>query len=409
MLTSFKNRYNLNKYINYMLIGYALCIPISKAGVNLFESLIILLWLIEGKWKEKFSLLKVNLLSISIISLIIVSLIASFWSISIPEALSYIGKYRHFIIILIIYTSLDKRFIRYILSAFLLGMFISEMVSYGIFFELFKYKNISPQDPTAFMSHTDYSAYLAFTSIILLERFLSDINIKSKIVYGMFFITVTGNLFVNGGRTGQVIFIVLILITFIMSIKNKIKAIVMSFCLITVIFTTAYNISPNFYNRANYAIKDVKNMIYKNNYGGSFGTRVSLWIVGFDKFKDNLLLGAGIGNEMDGIENYAKYRGFNEKHIARFADHHNSFVTFAVQLGIFGLFISLLIFYSIYKLVFISTKYRILKVTFFITFFLWSMIGISFHLMNSMIFFTFFAGLLNKISYFEIKEGCMKI
>ncbi len=405
MLTPFQNQYDLTKYINYMLIGYAFSLPISKAGISFFEVFMLILWLLEGAWKDKFKVLKNDLLSMSIVLLIAVSLIASLWSVNIPYALDYVGKYRHFLVILIIYTSFDKKYIQHVFSAFLIGMLISEIFSYGIFFEIFTYKDVSPSDPSPFMDHTNYSAYLAFTSIILLTRFFNSLELTSKIIYALFFITVTGNLFINGGRTGQVIFVVLLIITFILSLKSKLKAIVYSVIILGCIFLSAYSLSQNFNERTNQAITDAQQMIYDNNYRGSFSTRVALWLVGFDKFSENILLGSGIGNEMNDIKKYATQRGF-EEHLIGYADHHNSFVTFAVQLGIVGVFLCIMIFYSLVKLRFSSYEFKVLNITFYTTFFLLSMIGISFHLMNSMVFFALFAGLLNKISFFEKgKEG----
>ena len=130
-----KSRIDYTKYINYFLIGYAFCIPISKAGVNFFEFLMFLFWILEGNWKEKLSQIKSNLLSISIIALIIISIISLPNASSIEFGIKYILKYRHFLIILIILTSLKREYIKIVISAYLSGIFISEIMSYGIFFE----------------------------------------------------------------------------------------------------------------------------------------------------------------------------------------------------------------------------------------------------------------------------------
>ncbi|MGB5868376.1 MAG: O-antigen ligase family protein [Arcobacteraceae bacterium] len=405
MISSYNILNDKNKLINMLFIGYAFCLPISKAGVNLFEILVIIIWLLEGNWNKKIKLLKQNLLSISILLLISVSLISVFWSVDTEYALNYIAKYRHFLIILIMFTSLKKEYIQYIISAFLMGMFVSELISYGIFFELFRYKNISPTDPSPFMSHTDYSAYLAFTSILILGRILSVENsIKIKLIYGFFFITVTGNLFINGGRTGQIIFVLILIITFLLSLKNKFKAIINSIVILCFIFSLAYIFSSNFKNRADYAINDVTNMIVDNNFSGSFATRVQLWIVGYDKIVSNSLIGSGIGNEMDKADLFSKNRDFNERDLSYFSDHHNSFITLTIQLGIFGILILYMIFYSLFRLKFTTFEYKLLHVSFCLTFILWSMIGNTLHLMNSMVFFSLFAALLNKISEIEMKS-----
>lgn len=381
---------NINKFINYLLVGYAFCLPISKAGVNFFEISILILWLIQGDWKYKLAQYKQSPLIIALSAFLFLNIISLLWASSISYGFEYIAKYRHFLIIFVVYTVLNRNLVKYIFSAFLLGMFISEVISYGIFFELFTYKNISHTDPSPFMSHTDYSIYLAFTSIVLLFRIMDDFEtLKYKIIYSLFFLSVTGNLFINGGRTGQVTFIVLIIVTFFISIKSKLKALIISIILLSLIFLTAYNTSPNFNNRANQAKVDIENMLLENDYRGSFSTRVSLWIVGYEQFKDNFLIGTGIGNEMNDLDIYIKELSFNAEHLIGFTDHHNTFIIIALQLGVLGFLLILLIFYFLLILKFKSIKYKVYNLTFIIGFVMWSFGGHTMHLMNSMIFLVF--------------------
>ena len=398
------NKENYSSYINYLLIVYAFCLPLSKAGTNIIELFLLIIWILEGKWKEKLNSIKNNLLVISVLLLILVSIFSIIWSSDVGYAIDYVLKYHHLLILVIIYTSFNIKFTKYILSSFILSMFISELFSYGIFFDLIEYNDVLSSDPTPFMNHTDYSTYLAFTSIILLIRIFQDKELISKLIYMVFYITITANLFINGGRTGQIIFIVITFITIFSFVRSKIKALLLTVSLLTIIFTLAYNFSPNFYDRANQLKKDIDNMFIENNYKGSFSTRVSLWIIGVDKFADNIFIGAGIGDEMNDIKEYAIDRGYDYEHLKNFADHHNGIITLSIQLGLFGLLIHLLIFYSIFKLKFYSIEYKILKNSFLITFLLLSMIGLSLHLMNPMVLFALFGGLLSKISKTEMEK-----
>jgi len=410
-LSSLKeNKFDFNLYINYALIGYAFCLPISKAGVNFFEISMLLLWVFQGDWRSKFLLYKKNLLIIGMVLLITFSLFSVVWGSDVKFVLNYVAKYRHFLIILVIFSSLQKEYIHKIFSGFLLGMFFSEIISYGIFFEFWHYKNVLPSDPTPFMSHTDYSIYLAFTSILLMTRFLdkNETNLKLKVGYLLFFLSSTSNLFVNGGRTGQVTFVVLVFTSFIMSLQSKLKAVVLSLILISVIFMLAFRYSPNFHNRFNQGKTEIIKLYNDNDYRGSFATRYLLWKVGLLSFKDHFLIGTGIGNDMKDANLYAEKLGVHADRkwdLREYGDHHNTFITLAVQLGIFGLAIIILIFYALFRLRFESYYYKILNITFVVGFFLWSFGGITFHTMNPMVFFALFAGLFNKISYIESNEG----
>lgn len=403
-LSSQKKNINYNTTINYLLVVYALCLPISKAGVNLFETLIILTWILQGNWREKYILYKSNPLIIALLSFILLHIISIPLASSTYFAMDYILKYKHLLIILPIYSSLNKKFIQYIFSAFLIGIFISEIVSYGIFFEVWNYNNTSPLDPSPFMSRVDYSVYLSFASVLLLIRFLNTnyANLKIKIIYFLFFISATVNLFINSGRTGQLTFAIMIFISIFIHLENKLKAFFLSTLLLFTVFTTAYISSSNFKSRLNQTVHAFELMIKDNNYkSDGVVQRISLWIVGFDNFKDNYIYGKGIGNSTKDTLYYAQKRGFDSEFLSNFGDNHNMFLIVSLQFGILGLLLIIYMFYTIYKLKFNSEIYKILNLTFIISFSLWSFGNTTLHTMNPMVFFALFAGIFNTISKIE--------
>jgi O-antigen ligase len=380
-------------------------VPISKAGTNIFEVLVFFFWILEGNWKEKYQLLKHNLLSVTILLLISISIFSLPYASDLKFGLNYIGKYRHFLIILVFYTSLKKEYIKYIFVAFLSSMFISEIVSYGIFLQFWHFKNIS-SGLSLFMNYSNYSVFLSYTSMILLYAiFDKDIDFKYKIFSAIFFILTTFNLFINRGRTGYVIYIILLLLMIILQIKNKIKALmVFSVMLMTILFLS-YNFSTVFKTRMAYTFDDFEKIVNQKECTESFGTRVILWMSGYEKFKDNLPLGAGIGNDMKNINYYAsKTKCKHFRFTDGVGDHHNAFLTLSIQYGIGGVIVMVLLFYSLIKLKFKTKKYQVLNYLFIILFFFWSFVGISFHTMTPMIFFSLFSGLYNAISKLEVSS-----
>ncbi len=392
------NGVNYKKYISYILIAYAFSFPISKAATNFFEILAILLWIIEGDWKEKFALYKNNLLSIAIALLMGFSLLSILWHGDAEVTFEYVAKYRHFFIIFVFYSSFDKRYTSHILSAFLASMFISEIISYAIFFELIHYKNISPTDPTPFMSHMTYSTILAFTVNVLLTRFFYKKNLKYKLFYIFFFLTATTNLFINGGRTGQVIFIILIFMTIFTSLEHKIKAFLLSISILVATFFLAYTLSPNFQKRSTQLYDDITNVIEINNYEGSGGTRLALSIVGTQTFIDNPVLGTGVAYNMHNIKTYADRNNFNASFLSRFADYHSGFLTISVQLGVVGLIISLMIIYALFTFPIQKREYKILSFLYATAFVLFSLTHNTLHTMSPMVFFALFSGYFNRLS-----------
>jgi len=389
---------DFNKWTNYFFIAFAFSIPISKALISLFSVLIILSWLFEGNFSSKFKVIKQDKLSLIFLFLIIFSIFSLLWSPNISYAIHFISiKYWEFLIIPIMLTSFNTKYIKYVLNAFLLSMLISELVSYAIFFEVFTYNNVLPSDPSPFMNHIEYSTFLSFALIIILTKLATIKELKWQVFYMIYFITGLSNLFINGGRTGQVTFIFTVIIMAIFYFKLSWKYITTLFLAFFIILTLAYNISPNFNNRVNDLRVDMTNMYEKNDYRGSLATRFALWQVGAATFLDNPIIGTGIGGETLKIKEYSNKLNFY--HLESFTDYHNTFIQYAVQLGIIGLLIPIIIFYLLFTLKFKNRQHKSLAVAFSTIYLLHAMGGFSFHILDSLVFLCTFGALFNAISH----------
>ena len=393
--------FNFNKYINYCIIGYAFVLPISKAGIVFFELMMILMWFFEANFKYKIQEIKKSKIIIALALFLAFSCISILWSSDKLFALSYLKKYWHFLAIPVIYTSLNSKYVKHIFTGFFLGVLFTEIISYGIFFELFQYKNISSSDPSPFMNRSNFSLFLVMTSVLLINIIIHN---KNKLMYILFLLATVSNLFVIGARTGQITFFIVLIIIFILNFKNKFKAITLGLLLSFSILSIAYNFSPNFQKRALQGYQDIQSAIVEKNYNDSFGQRVSLWIIGANIGYDNFLIGTGIGDEDDGMSAYAKE--YNLKRYINvqkdgFTDYHSTYVQYFAQLGIIGLFLVVFLIFNLIYLKFKSTVYKNINISFFVTIFIFSTVGVVLHIMVSMTFFAFFVGLLSGISRIE--------
>ncbi len=395
---------DFNKWTNYFFIAFAFAIPISKALDSLFTALIIISWLLEGNLYNKFKIIKTDRLSLIFLFLIFFSLVSLLWSPDLTYAIKFITiKYWHFLAIPIMLTSFKTKYIRYVLNAFLLSMLISEIVSYGIFFEIWTYNNVPSWDPSPFMNHTDYSTFLSFALIIILTKFTTVKEFGWRVFYTLYFVTGLSNLFINGGRTGQVTFIVAILVMAIFYFKLSLKQILGVFLALITLLVLAYNISPNFQGRVNLVQTDLTNVYEKNQFEGSLSIRMALWTIGSETFLDNLPLGTGIGGETKEIDAYAQKHGF--ENLNTFTDYHNTFIQYGVQLGIIGFLIPIFVFYTLFTLKFKTQLYKGLTIAFSTIYLMHAMGGFSFHILDSLVFLCTFGALFNAISYLEKKES----
>jgi O-antigen ligase len=394
-----------NRWLNLSFIGLAFSIPISKALTSIFTAILILLWLMQGDLKNKFKIVLHDKLSVAILILIGFSILSLFWTSDLAYAIKFIRvKYWYFLPIIIMLTSFQVRYTKYVLDAFLLSMFISEIASYGAYFGLWHIKGVTHIFPTVFMSHVDYSVYLAFAIILILVKMYEQTDKRIKLLLGIFFVTATTNLFINGGRTGQFAFVLTVFVIAVTYYRHSYKIVISSILIALFSMPLAYRFSPNFHNRINQLYTDIHNAYAHHNFDGSLATRISLWTIGINKFIDHPLLGSGIGNEMKGLDPYIKKYGFSEKNLKPYTDFHNNFIMYAVELGIGGLAVNLFIFYRIATFQIKERRYKILSTAFAIMFLSHEMGGFSFHLMDSLVLFTVFAALFNAIEYRE-KHG----
>ncbi|MEA2019664.1 MAG: O-antigen ligase family protein [Campylobacterota bacterium] len=393
-----------NLFANYFFIGFAFSIPISNALTSLFSVLIILSWILERNFSEKINIILKDKLSLSFLFLIFFSLISLVWSSDVQYAIKFIAsKYWEYLIIPIMLTSFKKEYTSYVLNAFLLSMFISEIISYGIYFQWWTYNNVLPSDPSPFMNHIEYSTYLSFTVIIIITKLLIEKRKNWHFIYSLYFLTALTNLFINGGRTGQASFLITIVIISIIYFKLSIKKIFALVFSILTFLILMYNFNPNFNSRITQIQTDIYKMQTNNDYSGSITARFALWTTGINVFMDSPILGTGIGGEMKKRDYYSEKLNFGN--LETYSDYHNTFIMYAVQLGVTGLAIVIFIFYILFTLKLRNRNHQMLLIAFSTIFLLHSMGGFSFHLFNSLSFLVLFATLFNSLSSLEYREN----
>jgi len=403
-----------NKYINYLIVAYAFCIPLSRAAIVTFSMLLIILWIVSIKNDTRYYLeiLKNNKVIVTLGLLVLAYFVSLIYSDNLYEGFRHSYKYWYYLVIPVIMTKLEKQYISKAVSAFLLGMMISEILSYGIFFELWSLNHGTPSDPSPFMNHLQYSMFLAFTALLVLNRVFNEQNIKYKIGYMIYFLTVTINLFINGGRTGQVAFVVSIFIVGFLNIKNKFKSFILILMLISSILITAYNFSPVFKNRVSQMKNNIEQTVQNNNFSTSVGIRLGFYIITWEIFKDHGLIGVGAGDVMDTVRDYANILPYDFDKLKTMPNTHSDLLEIVITLGLVGVVLYLLLLYNIIKLNIQDKEYKNLPIIFVSVYFISSMFETMFHEQFSMAIFALFVGLFlaekrledNKVQNKECKE-----
>ena len=404
------DKFKIENILNYLFVIYAFLIPLSRAGIAIFALLLPILWFFSKDFKLYLKYIGNSKVMVYLSLYLLLAFISISWSFDSIGGLYYFRKYIYIIPLFMIATSLDKKYITYIIPSFLLGMLVSEFFSYGIFFELFHYKNILPTNPTPFMHHIPYSMFLAFTSLLILNRVFFTQKLGLKIILFIYFILVTSNLFINSGRTGEVAFILTLIIILYINIKNKIISSITIIFLTTIIIFVAYNISPTFKTRVESAKIEVNKLIDNNDYCTSWGRRVGGLIVAKEIIYDKSIFGTGLSYDMVYLKKYIDNNSsifpnyqHNSQCVRTLYHYHNYYVQSTVRLGFIGLFIFLMIFYYILKLDIQDREIKNILIIFLLVFMISNLFDNLFHSQFGESLFALFIGLF--LAQHRVEKG----
>ncbi len=359
--------------LNYLILLFVFLAPIKPYLGKKVLLLTFFLWLLSVNYKDLRTQFKNSKTLQYIFIFFIYILLSLLWSENMYEGLKWIEKNTiyFFLPILIIVSLKDNKLVQKIIITFIFSMMINEIISYGIFFNfidsVFGFKvSGTPSNPLPFqVSHIPYSVYISFAILISLYKvfFLKKSNIYFNIITILFIITMTINLFLSSGRTGQFTILMSIVSLLIIYQRKNIKRILLSILAILIIFSIAYNFGTTFHNRVQNGINDLEKITYQNNFNSSFGVRIGSFIL-FPKLieETNILIGTGIGDIQDVVlKNAKEYFGTNSVFAVQRGLLHNTFLELFLTYGIIGFFLVLIIFYNLFKINLIEKEYIYLR------------------------------------------------
>ena len=337
--------FNLDKTYHFLLIALAFLLPLTVFGGNLVIVIICVLWIISGDYKSKFNDIFKNKLIVASILFFCIHVIGLIWTEDMDWGFHIVHKMWYFIgLFPILFTLVRKESISKYISAFLLAISITEVCSYLVWFEVIEpFKNATVANPTPFMSHISYNPILAFSTYLVLHQLFFNKKLSNLIfsLYSFFAISMTINMFITGGRAGQVgFFVMLSILIFQVFDKQRMKSLFSIFIIIPVIFFSAYQASELFQERVDAAVNEI--LTFSEDRNTSVGMRLNFAINSWDVIKENPIIGIGTG---DFPLEYKKISQINTPHLGNTTNPHNMYTLILMQLGLVGLLSMLSIFY----------------------------------------------------------------
>jgi len=347
---------NYSHILNILFVVYALLLPFSNAfSTDTGPYLLLFFWIMEGDFGRKLAKIRSEKVVWFLLIFFFINLLSMLWTTDIKEGI-YILKFYFAITVVFVtfYTSMKERYLLPIIFAFLIAMFISEIVSYGVFLEWWTTKHSSPSMPTPFMHHVPYSIFLVVTIFLLIGQILNRrISLPLRIFEAIFLLSATANLFINGGRTGQLAFIFGLFVFVWSYFGTKFKYLFITVFVLASLFFAAYRFSPIFQNRVHQAVSDIQK-IQNNNLNSSWGSRIAMKIVSFDILKEHPFIGVGVGDTRNAYREALEHPEFKKYTFTKNVHHvHDQYLQIALQAGLLGLIPFILFIYLLF-----TAKYK---------------------------------------------------
>ena len=345
---------------NYLLIGYTFFLPLSKNISNIFFTLVIIFFFLNGNMKDKINFILKDKVVVSILLFILVHIVWLIGTDHFEYAQTKILFMKHFLSIIIIVTMVSKEYIAKIITAFVLSMLFSEICSYFIFFGFIEpFNNATRINPVPFMlNHGFYSTFLALTlGILLFNLFKKELkfNYFNKFIALFFSVTIIFNILIISSRLGYILlFAVIFSMTIILFRRYIFKTIILTIFVISIFYSIAYKNISNFQIRVNEAIQNTEQIFTEQDYTTSEGIRFGFYKYSLEALKESPIFGVGTGDHINYIKNKIIDYKYPEPMLnilngGENANLHSDYLDIFVQFGLIGLLIFLNIFYQIVR------------------------------------------------------------
>lgn len=349
-----ENRENiLNRFFYLLLVLLPASFPFPIIISSIITIAIVVLWILTGGYKNISKAIR-NKFVLLFILIFIISLVSVLYAHNKEEGLFSIQKTLSLLIFpLILYTiNLNKKTILFIIYAFAISCSIASISSfvYAVY-RNYSANSLTTIDPELFgttmsdqllgISHVYLSLYLSFTIIIfgyfLFSKKKHDyisVLVLLLVAFLLFF------LFLMGGKMSIISLFLLALIaciTFISRTKRWFIGILFIVLPAGIFFITINNSQYSF--KRFYALFNSTNYEIGNNSWNSIGCRVSILKCTFETFKKNPIIGTGVGDVQDDLDEctnglkFTSLKGMNP---------HNQYFQYLLGTGLIGMIVFIL-------------------------------------------------------------------
>jgi len=324
----------------------AFFLPLSTSALSILAILILLLWLIEGNFTDKCAEIFSNPIVISVLAFLGVLAIGLLWSPDVGAGLEVLRNRWKVALLPVFLTAISRERRALYVNSFLAGLAVAMFITFLAWFDLIHYADVTPGHLTRKTFHVIYNPLLAFGIYLVLHEAIWGQR-KGGLRFGLFALAgvMIFNMFITEGRTGQLVFFVLMaLLLFQVFRKNRLKAVLAVCLLLPTIFAAGYSFSPVFRQRVDTARREINQ--FRANPNTSVGLRLLFWQNSCEIIRQHPWLGVGTGGFQAA---YARINRERSPSCVATDNPHNQYVLVATMVGIPGILALLLVFATMFR------------------------------------------------------------
>ncbi len=324
----------------------AFVLPLSTSAISIVALLILLLWLIEGRFADKAAEIFTNPVAIAVLAFLTMLVLGLLWSPDVWAGLDILRNRWKILLLPVLLTGISFERRSLYINCFLAGMSVTMLITFLAWFDLIHYADVSPTHLTRKVFHVIYNPLLAFSIYLVLHQAIWG-KLRNGVRFGL--ISLAGlmifNMFITEGRTGQVAFFVLTSALLFQIFKgNRIKAVAAICLLLPTLFSAGYFFSPVFQQRIDTARQEISQ--FKTNPHTSVGMRMQFCQNSLAIIRQHPWLGVGTG----GFKSAYEQKNQEKTPYCIATDNpHNQYILIAVMVGLPGLVVMLLIFAAMFR------------------------------------------------------------
>jgi O-antigen ligase len=321
-------------------------LAISRSLFSLAGVLVLLGLVLEGRWREKWTLLKTNTPACMVIAMVTWLYLSSVWSQASDSRWQDAANvhWKLLLIPAIVLLVRNTRWQTRCWQAFATGMLLLLVHVYAVALGINSIPWVSSSLPDRiFFNPQPQSVGLALFSGLCLSYLFDTHKRLYKFWFGMVFLVSSfAVLSISQQRLGYLMWAIACFLIVFLKLKPVQKK--WGFLIATSLLLIIFLNSTKIQDRVNSAIQEVHSYYFQNNFSTSVGARLRMWHGSTQAIGEAPFIGHGLGSYPELAEAF-----FKDQYLCSIGciHPHNQYLFYAVEFGLIGLSLLVLMLYRV--------------------------------------------------------------